>query len=185
MNLVNELHKLPEGCIFALFNPDRAKAQLFLCKNGLLRIQQIINDLRNNEHSCKELCNDLNNLQLTILETNNDQDILRLHMQYWFDYIESVGLTPYKKHTYLKYKARITVGYDYDAKKRVFVELVNRRNESFVVGVFKKMYEAKEFKDQYFDTQKYVFPVYANNDLTKKFSEQRDNELEEVFRVRV
>ena len=184
-NIVKELANLPESCIFSLFNRNKMKGQIFLCKNGLLRIPQIINDLRTNQHSIKELCQDISSLELIILETHPDYELLRLHMQYWGDYLEESGITPYKKHTYLRYKARISVGYDYDAKRRVFVEMVNRRNESFVVGVFHKMHEAKEFKHEYFDTQKYVYPVYASNNLTKNYSERRDEELESIFQVRV
>lgn len=182
--MVKDLLGLPEGCTFALYNPKKKKVQLFVCKNALIRIPQIINDLRNNEHSIRELCEDVRDLELIILETSNDYGMLRLHMQYWYDYVKNIGLETYKRHTYLKYKSRVNVGYDYDGVQRVFVELVNRRNESFVVGVFEKMNEAKEFQKQYFDTQKYVFPVYANNSLTKNYSEHRDNEIQSVFKVR-
>jgi hypothetical protein len=182
--MVRDLLSLPEGCTFALFNQKRKKAQLFICKNGLIRIPQIINTLRNNEHSSKELCSDLQDLELVILETNNDISILRLHMQYWKDYLKDLELETYNKINCLIYKSRVTTGYDYTGELRILVELVNRRNESFVVGVFEKMYEAKEFQKKYFDTRNYVYPVYANNEHTREYVLTRDSQLESIFKVR-
>jgi len=184
MEIVKQLRELPEGCTFALYNPIRKKSQLFICKNGLIRIPRIINDLRTNEHTNKELCRDLEDLELIILETSNDYSLLRLHVQYWYDYMKDIGLETYSKHTYLKYKARVNVGYDFNGEQKVFVELVNRRNESFIVGVFDNMYDAKTFKVDYFDSMKYVYPVYANNESTKKYSERTNSELSSVFKVR-
>ena len=183
--IIADLVELPDACIFVLYNQDKGKAHLALCKNGLLRIPRLINELRKNEHKIKELCEDLGELQLKVLETHEDYETLRLHMNFWYNYIEDLGLETYsKRRTYIKYKSRINIGYDYNGDRRVFVELVNRRNESFVVGVFEKMFEGRDFKKQYFDSKDYVYPVYANNELTKNYVERKSLELTSVFKVR-
>lgn len=184
--MVKELLKLPNvGCIYALYNQKRKKTQLFLANsNALLSIPRTISNLRNNDHKSKELCSDINDLELIVLETHEDTSYLRLRMQYWYDYVEDLGLETYTKRIYLQYKSRINVDFDYTGEKRVLVELVNKRNESFVVGVFDKMYEAKEFQEAYFGRSKYVYPIYANNVLTREYIQTRDKQLDRVFKVR-
>ena len=176
---------LPRASIVALYNPKKKKVHLLLCRDCLRSMSRTLSEIRNKTYKLKDIIEDQDDLELIVLEELSDYDTLRLHMNYWYDYIKTIGLELYtKKHNYLQYKARINVSLDFEGDNVVFVELVNRRNEAYIVGVFRNMNEAKEFKSEYFDNQKYVYPVYAINEDTQKYIRKDSAQLDKIFKIR-
>lgn len=185
MNIIQEMKKLPKASIMALYNPKKGLVHLLLCRDGLKSVTRTLSEIREGTYRFKELIEDQDDLELIVLEELNDYSTLRLHMNYWFQYIKKLGLNLYtKKHNYLQYKARINVSLDLEGDNVVFVELVNRRNEAYVVGVFKNMADAKAFKSFYFDNQRYVYPVYSTNLETQKYIRKDSEQLNKIFKIR-
>ena len=173
---LSNLSNLPNNSVFALHNPKKNKVHLMYAKNTLVRLARFIDELRNRENSLTELCDDLDDLELVILETYSTESVCKLMMNYWYDYVtEEEGMELYTKRNYLSYKARIeylSFSYDYLNKNNVdlvYVQLVNSRGKGMIVGVFKSIPEAEEFKKNYLDIQRHITPVYATNDLTKNY----------------
>ncbi len=174
---VSTLTSLPKTSVFALFNPKKNKVHIMYAKNTPIKLIKFIDELKYNKHRNKELCEDVDDLELIILETYEDDFICRMHMNYWYDYVvNKEGLELYgNRHNYLQYKLRKSVSvynYDYLNKThvdRVFVEFVNGRNSSFVVGVFDNMSEADAFLETYDNVGDFKYPSYAFNKLTKEF----------------
>jgi len=163
---LTDLAKLPYISVFCLYNPKKNKVYLAHTNNMLLRFAKLIDELRQHHHSNKELCEDIDDLELVILETYHDIEHARLHMSYWKNYVTNVeGMELYNNNNYLTYRTRI---YEDVYNERIYVELVNARNQSFVIGVFDHMIEAKEFKAS-LDKSEFIYPYYATNELTKKY----------------
>jgi len=191
MNIIKEISNLPKASVFGLYNRKKNKVFLCLGKDTTKRLCSLVTELKYNSHRISELCNDLDDLELIILETSTDPNLdnsykrFKLHMNYWYDYIETSGITLYgTRYNYIEYKPRITYGLNYNGESVVMIDLVTRRNDSFTVGLFSNYFDAEEFKKQYFDNQKYVYPVFANNDLTKNYMEYKNGLIENVIRVR-
>ena len=190
--VLETMRGLPKSCIFAFYNPTKKKVYLSYARNSIKRIASIMSDLRDGTFSNTEMCEDYLELELIVLETSSNknsldsQAVFRLHMDYWQNYVEKLGLSYYgKRSVYVQYKPRLTHGFDYEGKKVVFVNLVTKRNDSFIVGVFNKTPDAKEFVSTYLDSQgSYILPVYSYNDLTKGFMKFERSRLVSRMNVR-
>lgn len=195
-DVLQTIRELPSASIFGIYNPKKKKVLVTFSLNTTKGVAAMMSDLKDGSYKDNEMCQDYDDLQLIVLETiehtSNSVDIksiFRLHMFYWQNHIESIGLTHYgKRYNYINYKSRLSHGVNYSGKPVVYVNLVTNRNNSFVVGVFKNISDAKQFAKGYLDTQKeevgYIYPVYARNNLTKEFLIEERMQLKNVFNVR-
>lgn len=184
-----ELVTAPKTAVFCLYNRKKNKAFLTLGKDYLKRLTQIVTELKDGSFRIKEMNSDINDLEIIILETCNDDSayqLFRMQMDYWYDYISNLGIGLYgRRHTFLKYRPRLNMGIDFSGRNVIFVELVNKRYEAEVVGVFDSLEEAENFKQHYFLDQKYVYPIYSTNNLSKEYFLEKQQQLDSLFRVRV
>lgn len=195
MSLIGNIRDLPRSAVFALYNPKKKKVYVTLARNFIKRLAAVTNELRDGSFKLDEMCQDYDDLELIVLETSNSMDtaetqkVFKLHMFYWQNYVEKLGLTHYgKKYTYVRYKPRLTHGINYSGIPVVFVNLISTRNDSFIVGVFENYFDGKNFSDEYLSKQQndhgYIYPVYACNDTTKEFLKEDGKRLDNVFKVR-
>lgn len=191
MDVFQSLLETPRSGIVAIYNRKKHKAQLVIAKNLASHLATIATEIRDGIYPNREIMEDRNNLEMIVLETLNgsspeeDYETLKLHMHYWYMYCNDLGMSFYSKRLYVMYKARTRVDIDLKGTMKVFVDLVSRNNKSFVVGVFDKMDEAKEFVKTYFKEDEYIYPVYANNHHTKEYLEELGKRVDRRMKVRM
>lgn len=192
MDVLTILRDAPKSAVFALYNPKKKKVFVTLARNYLKRISTLVTELNDGSFKDNEMCQDFQDLKLILLETSNhpntaaNQERFRLQMHYWQEYVEKLGLSHYgKRHIYVKYKPRITTGLNYEGDQVVFVTLVSKRNDKTTIGVFDNAFDAQEFKKEYLDTQSYIYPVYALNDLTRRYCMHEMLRLSSTFKIRI
>lgn len=177
----------PRSAIFALYNRKENRVYLTLAKNYLKHIATIATDLQDGTFKHRKMQEEKDNLELIVLETlpPYEYETLKMHMHYWYLHCKDLGMKFYTKKCHVIYRANTSIGLDYDGNTVIFVNLVTRRNDKIVVGVFEKMHEAEKYIEDYLETSYIVYPVYATNELTKRYIEHERLRLDKLFQVRM
>jgi hypothetical protein len=104
----------------------------------------------------------IDQLQIVIIETNPIS--LKISQTYWADYYKTQGYQVLNNKRLLRYKIRTRV----DNNFQVIVELVSKRNNAKVVGVFAKVSEAEAYC-KLLQQNDPIVPIVCTNDLTSKY----------------
>lgn len=111
---------------------------------------------------------DFSLLQFKLLETVEGTRNIKLSYNKWCSEYRNNGYILCRKYTPLKYKVRIRIDNNMDFGYIIVVELINRRNEAIVVGVFNKNEYAEEFIKKYYSGEINKV-VICQNECTKKY----------------
>lgn len=167
--LFNTMYKLPRSGIYSLVNEKDKRVYISHSKDICTSISRLLRDIHSKNIVYKQMIKDAPKLQFNKLENINNYDTLvdiHTKLDYFIQGYKQRGYSLYNtKHKYLQLKVSIEVGEDLDV---VYVKLISSLHKKIVVGVFEKMYEAEEFATL-FETMDVVKPVYAINELTRKY----------------
>lgn len=167
MNLYKKLLAVPPHGMWALISNSAKKIYISYNSDMLLAIAQHIKLLNRREHPIKAMLKNKKSLKLIILDTAKlDEHTAKLHLNYWIDKYKKMGYKSYR-NPLLTYK----VTYDVMGDKLV-VQLVTSRSRKIVVGVFRDLFKAYEFIETYYEGKDVIFPVYANNKLTREYMKE-------------
>lgn len=188
--MIKEMSNLSKCSIFVLYNRKKNKALMCLAKDQLKRLSQIISELKNRNFRIKEMYSDIEDLEIITLEdcqTDLVYEDFKLHMSYWYDYLERIGIDLYSnRHTYIEYKARCSEGINELGESVIQVELVTKRNKTTLVGVFRNTIEAEDFISQYYNNRvnPYNYPVYSCNEMTTRYFRYLERDILNMFKLR-
>lgn len=159
--MVVDFSTLPDSAVFAILNPSSKEVYVSYSLSLKSRIGQIYTQLG-------EYINiEDTDLQLIILDSNPDKEHAELYTQYWIDYYTQEGYSFIRKNKLLRqYRPSIRI---LRSMKKVEVVLYDKGYRSRTVGIFTSVPEAKAFITTCYATSinKYTFPVYATNQLTR------------------
>lgn len=163
-DFIHTIQNLVQPGYLAIINDFTKKVYLRPCSNVAEALMRILKEIKDNTFIEKEVIEYKSMLQFCIHGLGIHQSMLKLHYKYYEEYYRNRGYTSYRLgYTPVEYTVRTTIETDY----KVYIRLVNRRNDSFIVGIFNNLNEAKVFVDEcYSNSVKYL--VYALNDLTKE-----------------
>jgi hypothetical protein len=167
MNLMQTLTQLNQSGVWAFVNERDKIVYLSYSNNFLTSVSRNVRELTDKSHSCRRMIRDKSKLQIQIIESNCH----KARLGYWIDFYRNKGYSLYRnKNGEVTYKVRISISEDY----KVFVMLVNKRNDKVVVGVFPNMEEAKVFSQTHYPDKIHKI-VYSDNPLTKEFLRRKDS----------
>lgn len=165
MNLLQTLTDINKPGIWAFVNDIDRMVYLSYSNNILTSVSRNVRELTDKSHSSKSLVKDKSKLQIQIIEFNCD----KAKLTYWLDYYKTKGYSLYRNNNgEVVYKTRIAITTDFF----VHVQLVNKRNDKIVVGVFSNMEEAKSFTQTYYSNKIHKI-VYSDNSLTKEYIKRK------------
>ena len=170
------LYKMPESGVIAFRNNEMKIIYITQSKNIKPLISKILVEIKNKIFKHRELVKSGENTEILFLQDCKDAETRKLHIQYWIDYFENQGFTVLKDKSPLEYRVRVRLGSRYE---QIFVELLNKRREIKVVGVFKSIIEAEDFVEKCYKINKYKLPVYSFNNLTKEYLKEQDKDINE------
>ena len=164
MKLLDILSNLPKTAVYGLINEKDKAIYLTHCRDVIVSLNRIMEGLRNGSNETG-LLEDYRNNKLDIVILNTESDKLRqLQLIEWYkDEYRNKGYKLYNNHVYIRYTVTTEIN-----GKFVYVVLKNGAKSKTIVGVFKSIWEAKEFINGSYPSKIY-FPIYASNDLTKKY----------------
>lgn len=167
-DIVSVFNNLPTSSIIALEQRSNKKVYLTIAHNTIASITRIKEFIKSNKIETSDIT-------INIHESINNRNILLLHLAYYEQlYLSRSNIIVDNRNSSitrlngLYYKVRVDIDPDYKA----VVTIANRRKERVIVGVFDTVAEAEEFRDLYY-TEKVVFPVIANNRLTRALYERK------------
>jgi hypothetical protein len=134
--------------------------------NCLDSMARHLTQIRKKTHPCKQLIQDRSKITFKILDTIDDPQLRLLCHTYWSNKYKDSGYSFYRFRPALTLRAKVSVE-DYQAR----VKLQNANHDSFVVGCFDSITEAESFLQAYY-SHKAAYPVYAANELTRKYYTQ-------------
>lgn len=184
--LFNTMYKIPSKGIYCLINKTNKRIYIKHSFDICMSISRVLGDIRGKKSIYKQLIKDASKLQFLYLEDINIDDSItdiQVKMDHHVKDYLSQGYSLYNsKYKLVKFKVSIEVSEDL---KLVYVKLCSRNKNTYItVGVFDKMYDAEEFA-ACFDAMDVIRPVYASNELTRKYFLSKSNhtvneEIEEL-----
>lgn len=153
------LKKLQELCIagvFCIVHKRNKHVYIAYSSNILVAISRHLELLSKGNHPNKKLQRQFKSCEWMILETNVKDNEKMLRQQYWMDKYKQDGYNIYNNRNSVIYKVRTNVTGDLNTPYKVSVELVNRRNDKIVVGLFDSLLDANDFIETY-----YRGPIYS------------------------
>lgn len=176
------LNNVPRTAIVALINEEDKKAYVFVSRNAPIRLIEISQQLQDNNFKIRELCKDFNKLQIRVLETSENYDLLRILANNHQISLQEQGYCLYKFNRYKQIFPTIEATYDLDGNIAIMVFLsTNSRNKDFV-GIFESFDEAQEFVEH---LKKPYTPITAYNKRTKRHIELMEERIETLIHVRM
>ncbi len=165
------LRAIPECGVWALINHRTKKLVLFVADDILGAIARNVRLIKDGEHDVKDLHRDVRSLNVEVLSVVKDKEHQLLHMEHFYNIYRNRGYTSYRKVKGLQYSPRVVVERDKLGGHELYayVYLVNRHNDKKVMGVFKNVDDANIFVSYAFKRSVVVYPVYARNELTRKY----------------
>lgn len=168
------LSNLPDLAVSGVYSIEwNSLVYVGFSKNVLKAFAGHMEDIKQGRHNYIK-CSDLGGLRYNLLETVEGTENIKLSYNKWCSEYRNTGWTLYRKYTPLKYKVRTRISADNKVEQSVdfgylvVVELVNRRNETTVVGVFNKNEYAEEFIKKYYSGEINKV-VISQNECTKKY----------------
>lgn len=161
---------VPSKGIYCLINEVDKLVYIKHSVDITMSIARVIADIRSKNIVYKQFIRDRKKLKFIFLEElKGDESLLDIHLRI-DSHINNFNKQGYKlynsKYRISRFKVNIEVQEDLHT---IHVILASRnRLKKIVVGVFDKMYDAEEFATQ-FDNMEVVRPVYASNELSKKY----------------
>lgn len=164
MNL-KELLKLSVSGVWGFINPTDKRIFISHSSNILSAISRNIQQIQDKSHSCRKLLRDLPHLQVTVFDVNLSAKDRKIRSVHWLNEYKQLGYTPYKDSIAVSYKLRTVITKNYEIQ----VQLVNKRNDKIIVGVFDKIDLATEFIQSTYPNNIVNRIIYSENSLTTLF----------------
>lgn len=150
--------------LYCFINKEDKRLYITWSIDLLRSVTRHIGMLCSGVHNYRNMQLDCNKLEFEFIETiEDDRSDISLKYQYWVEYYKELGYTLYAENQVSKYKVVIKI-----KKSLVYVTLKSTYYTNIVVGVFNNMPEAEEFAS-IINNLKIISPIYAINDLSKKF----------------
>lgn len=169
---------IPKSSIVALVNEQDKKAFVFFSLNAPIRLIQLIQ----NNSRYKFLEEDFNKLELKVLETHDDSNILRILANVHQIKLIRQGYTLYRFNKYKQIYPVIEATYDFEGNPIVVVNYATNSRNRELIGVFSTFDEAEEFIQI---LSKPYTPITAYNQKTKDYILQRDERIGHLLKVRL
>lgn len=142
--------------------------------NILSAVSRNISQIQDKSHSCRKLIRDLPNLNFILLVfgggSTKNRKVLTTEL---IEQFISKGYTPYTNRVIVSYKLRTVITKDY----KIHVQLVNKRNDKTIIGVFDNMDEAISFIQSNYPNNKIHKVIYCQNSLSKEFFRSKGIEV--------
>lgn len=181
-NTMNSLLNMPASGI-AAFTIDSVdglepKIYLFFSTDLVKSLAIHVSRIRDSSHDCDELYKNRNDLKLDILSDESNPIILRSKYLMFLDKYKKLGYKDLRNgYTPIKFEIKYEIERDYrnpgvnysSPEFLVYVKLVSRRYEKYVVGVFNSMDNAREWGDKLYGNREFIYPINAENELTREF----------------
>lgn len=165
MNVMQTLTYLNQPGVWAFVNDRDKIVYLSYSSNILSSVSRNTRELHDKSHPCRRMIQHKPILRFELLESNCQ----KAKLGYWIDFYRNKGYSFYRnRNGEVTYKARITITDEF----LIHVQLVNRRNDKIVVGVFSDMEEAKSFTQTYYSNKIHKI-VYSDNPLTKQYLKRK------------
>lgn len=143
LDLETMLQMAGTSCVYGLVNKSKKRIQIYATKSLLTHLGRIVSEIAvSGEYN--EMIHDMSDIELIILETNIEDNDLRLKLANWVDEYERKRYTFYKDIAPLRYTLETTV--EYKAGRLCYcLYLVNRKRHRVLVGVFEKKKQLTSF----------------------------------------
>lgn len=160
----SNLVELNQPGVFALVHV-RTKSMYISYSNNILKsVSEHLSHAKKGTHVNSNLNKQYKNLRLYIIEIC-DYSNCKYQCAYWYKYYKDQGYNLYNKRKPVQYRVAIEI----DIRTyKVLVQLVNKRKERIVLGVFDKVQEAEQFA-LLVQSQEVIRPLYATNELTRLY----------------
>jgi len=167
--MLKEIIDLPGQCIYGLINKLDQKIFIGYTKDLVTALNRIAKDIKSSNHVLKK---DIDNIKLVILETIQDESLLRSRYQFWYNQYSNMGFLHYRKYKALgSYKLFREIVLDKQGHvPKIHVSLRYGRSKRVLVGIFSSVPECDEFVNQYYPNKKDISCIiYSSNKLTKDY----------------
>lgn len=167
--MLREIIDLPDQCIYGLINNQDKKIFIGYTKDLVTALNRIGKDIKYSNHILK---NDINKLELIIIETINNEDLLRSRYQFWYNKYSNMGFLHYRKYKAMGfYKLFIDVlMVNHIHVPKVYVKLRWGRSKELTVGIFDSVEECDAFINEFYPNKNNIASIiYSSNILTKEY----------------
>lgn len=159
--LLKNLKEIPNSAILLFLNKNKAKGFIASTSSSRAFIVKFLSNVENggNIGYGGFTKKDLEETEVIVLNGKSDRNILKEYI----DNYTKKGIDIVCNQKIPNYKVKITV-IDYKA----YVYLRTSGNRRIICGIFDKMNEAEKFA-KIIKEQKYIRPIFANNEFTKEY----------------
>ena len=167
MNLsFQNLISLTEPAVIAILNREDRYAYVSHSINPMKHLSVLMRDVSQNINGkYKQMRVDIDKLEIVLIQSTNDIIQRNNQVDKYVEGIKSQGFKLYNKSNGVKYRIR----HDIHNNGRVYLKLVNRRNDQIIIGVFDNLIQSKEFENQYYSDMSEFYTVMSTNELSKGF----------------
>jgi hypothetical protein len=166
---IKDLLNYSKPGIWGFFNEKDKRFFISHSNNILAAVSRNISQIQDKSHSCRKLIRDLPNLNFVMLVQDTDESMSpknrKIRAQELTQAFIAKGYTSYSNKLVVAYKIRTVITTDY----LIQVQLVNKRNDKIVVGVFDKLDLAESFISTNYPNNTVSKVIYSDNNLTTLF----------------
>lgn len=163
---IHDLEKLTCSGVYALINIEDKKVDIRYSSNLILSLVSLVTQIKEGSVQPSSLRHDFKKLEVSILEKDLPEDLLKIRHAYWMNYYKRIGYRTYRKKVGSKWKLQTTIE-QVKSSYYFFVKLVNKK-ESLVIGIFDNNIELNEFLEKYYRNGVQNI-VYACNNYTSNY----------------
>ncbi len=158
LDLETLLQMSSTSCVYGLVNRSKKRIQIYSTRSLLTHLGRIMSEIAvSGEY--KEMLQDMSDIELVILETNIEDNDLKLKLANWVDEYERKRYTFYKDIAPLRYTLETTVEYK-SGRLSYCLYLVNRKRHRVLVGVFLKKQQLTSFVKSAYPSKRVSAVVY-------------------------
>lgn len=174
-SLFKDLKNLPKGAIYALMNEKEKKAFVVQTTALISSLTRQVHQIKEGHHYIKQLVKDQNELEFVLLEANVKRNLLPVRHTICCNMLLDEGYTLYNEISCFYYRGMIRFGRMPGSRHHevIYVSLRSKNKEEFVVGVFERTNEVKDFVTRYYpNLHRITEVVYSPNSLTREWYKQ-------------
>lgn len=146
------------SCVYGLVNRSKKRIQIYATKSLLTHLARIMSEITTSGEYY-EMIQDMSDIELVILETDIEDNSLRLKHANWIDEYERKRYTFYKDIAPLKYTLETTVEYK-SGRLSYCLYLVNKKRSKILVGVFQKKQQLTSFVKSAYPSKRVSAVIY-------------------------
>jgi len=174
-NLFHSFVAVPSSGLAALVDECNREIYIFHSIDLIKTVAIHASKLRDGIHEIPSFNKNRNSVKLLILEIETHPVIQRAKYLMFLDKYKKLGYKDLRDgYIPVKFKVKYEIEKDYrnvlnETGLLVYVKLVSKRFDKYIVGVFQNMNEAREWGDKTYGNTEFPYPINAENELTKDY----------------